>query len=108
MGSSRWSDNEIACALKWKLVRSHGWSGPIPEEDLVRDALPASEVSRGREVCETLKRKEYITYQRGRGFTLKGMPEQAVLARELRDECSYTELQIEATLSPFGRAGGFK
>ena len=108
MSSSRWSDDEIACALKWKLVRAHGWSGPIPEDDLVRDALPATEVSQGREVCERLKQKEYVTYQRGRGFSLKGMPEQAVLARELRDQCSYTELQIEATLSPFGRAGGFE
>ena len=108
MGSSQWSDDEIECALKWKLVRKHGWSGPIPEDDLVRDALPASQVSRGRELCEQLKGKEYVIYQRGRGFSLKGMPEQTVLARELRNECSYTELQIEATLSPLGRAGGFE
>ena len=108
MSGSQWSDDEIECALKWKLVRKHGWSGPIPEEKLVRDALPASEVARGREICETLKQKTYVVYQRGRGFSLKGMPEQAVLARELRDQCGYTELQIEATLSPFGRAGGFE
>ena len=108
MSGSQWSDDEIECALKWKLVRKHGWSGPISEEKLVRDALPASEVARGREICETLKQKTYVVYQRGRGFSLKGMPEQAALARELRDQCSYTELQIEATLSPFGRAGGFE
>ena len=42
------------------------------------------------------------------GFSLKGMPEQAALSRELRDQCGYTALQIEATLSPFGRADGFE
>jgi hypothetical protein len=35
------------------------------------------------------------------------MSQQEDPARELRDRYGYTELQIEATLSPFGRAGGF-
>ena len=107
MAGSRWSDEEIECALLWKLARTHGWSGSIPADDLVRDALPGHEDPRGHEICEELKRMAYVTYQRGQGFSLEGMPEQEELAYELRDRCGYTELQIEATLSPFGRAGGF-
>lgn len=52
-------------------------------------------------------RSRRVAYQRGRGFSLKGMSQQEDPARELRDRYGHTELQIEATLSPFGRAGGF-
>lgn len=101
------SDGDIECEMKWKLCRRHGWSGPVPEDDLVRDSVDSHEIPRGRRIAEALKKESYVIYQRQRGFSLKGMPELDQLARELRDQCGYDAIQIEATISPFRRAGGF-
>lgn len=96
------SDVEIRCKLLWKLCRSHGWGSPVPIDDLVGDALDAVDQGRGRQICDDLKKRPFITYRRGRGLTIKNSPvEQEKIAHILRDECSYTRLQIEATLSRF-------
>lgn len=101
------SDRAILCDLKWVVAR-HTWSTPIPKADLVRLALDAADQGRGKELCDDLKKKSYITWQRGRGFEVKNSPdEQAKLAVELRDTCNYDEIQIEPRLSRFEQAGGF-
>jgi hypothetical protein len=101
------SDADIKCEMKWKLCRKHGWSGPVPEDSLVKDSVDSHEIPRGRRIADDLKKESYVIYQRKRGFSLKGMPELEQLARELRDQCGYNTIQIEATISPFHRAGGF-
>lgn len=102
------ADSEILCQLKWTLASSHSWSGPMPKRDLVDYALDSADQGRGKELCERLKQKSYITWQRGQGFRIKTSPaEQAKLAYELRDECDISELRIQAKLSRFNQTGGF-
>lgn len=101
------SDDTILCRLKWELASSHTWAGPIPKDEFV-NVLDAADQGRGRELAEKLKQKSYVTWQRGRGFGVKNSPdEQAKLAVELRDDCGYLEIQVEAKLSRFEQAGGF-
>jgi hypothetical protein len=97
----RLNDDEIRCRLLWRLVREHGWSKWVPEDSLVNRALPDSEIGRGREVCEALRSEPYLVWQHERGYRIKGLPEQETLARELRDRCDFTELQISSSLSHF-------
>lgn len=53
----------------------------MPKRDLVDYALDSSDQGRGKELCEQLKQKSYITWQWGRGFQIKTSPaEQAKLA----------------------------
>jgi hypothetical protein len=109
MGSSSRSDADIECLMKWKLCRRHGWSQSISKRDLAKATVGSnsSDIPRAERIADGLKKKPYVIYQRQRGFSLKGMPEIERLAYELRDQCSYTEFQIETTVSPFERAGGF-
>ena len=98
----------IKCKLLFKLSRRHGWGAPISKDGLVDQALADSEAQLGRDVCEHLKNEPYISYQRGRGYSIKNNPDaQAQIAFFLRDTCSYSEIRIEATLSRFEQSGGF-
>lgn len=94
-------DDEIRCQLLWRLVREHGWSKWVAEDHLVNRALPNSDIGRGRRICKALRDEPYIIWQRGRGYRIKGLPEQEILARELRDQCAFTEFQIISSLSHF-------
>jgi hypothetical protein len=80
----------------------------MSQKGLLDKALDDDEVPKGREVCDDLKNEPYITFHRGRGYTIKNNPDdQARIAFFLRDTCRYTEVQIEATLSRFDQKGGF-
>lgn len=86
----------------------HTWSGYVSESDLLDAALDTEGHDTGREVIEELKNEPYTVFQHNRGLQLKNDPDsQAIVAFELRDNCGFTELQIEATLSRFLQAGGF-
>lgn len=99
MVAGRWTGSEIRCALLWRLARSHGWANWIPEDDLVR-AVPSHERGRARECIEELCRNALVRYHRTRGLKLAHNRIDA-LARELRDECGFSEFRIETTLSHF-------
>lgn len=104
-GSDR---SSIRCKILWKLARMHTWSGYIDERDLLNAALDTEGHDAGRDVIKELRGEPFTVYQRGQGIQLKNDPDsQALVAFELRDDCNYTELQIEATLSRFFQAGGF-
>lgn len=97
---SRLSDGEIRCQLLWKLARSHAWGRWIPEDALAR-TLPRSERGRARgDVLPTFRGDVITVYRRGYGYKVNH-DEIERLAYYLRDECGYTELRIEATLSHF-------
>ncbi|SFQ13500.1 hypothetical protein SAMN05216277_12219 [Halolamina pelagica] len=90
------------------MARRHGWGNPISADGILDLALEDSEQADGEEFVEQLASEPYITYQRGQGYWIKNDPDsQAQVAFLLTRNCSYTELQIEATLSRFKAAGGF-
>ena len=91
---------EIRCQLLWKLARSHGWARWIPGDDLVR-TLPRSDRERARRVIlPTLRLSPAVVFRPDRGYRIDP-DEFETLAYFLRDECGYSELRIEATLSHF-------
>lgn len=92
---------DIECALLWKLARSHGWSAEVTVENLADEANVRDE-AHAREVARThLADREFIGYHQGRDtIWLEGPPRDAV-CYHLRDECGYSELQIEATFSSY-------
>lgn len=103
------SDSAIRCKLLWKLARMHTWSDYVPVRQLLIAALDTADHDVGRAVVDDLKTEPVTIFQEGRGIRLKNDPDsQAVVAFELRDQCNFTELQIEATLSRFSQAGGFE
>ncbi len=90
------------------MARRHGWGNPITKDGILDLALEDSEQGAGAEVVDELASEPYITHQRDRGYWIKNDPDsQAQVAFLLRQNCSYTELQIETTLSRFEAAGGF-
>jgi hypothetical protein len=94
------TDDEIICRFLWRLARNHGWSSAIPIPDLVAIANIPDE-KRGRRLCETtLTNKRYVGYHRGRNVVWLKVPHDD-LAYDLRDDCGYSTLRIEATLSHF-------
>ena len=100
MAVSRLSDGEIRWQLLWKLARSHGWARWIHSDDLVK-TLPRSERGRARrDVLPTLRGDTMTVYRRGKGYKVDH-DEIERLGYYLRDECGYSELRIEATLSHF-------
>lgn len=108
MSSNRPRDSELKCDLLWKICRRHGWSTPIPKQDLIDLALEDTEQGRGKKLVEELLDEPYIGYQKGAGYSVKNDPDsQAQAAFRLRETCSYSKIQIEATLSRFEQAGGF-
>ncbi len=108
MPPSQKSDSTIKCNLLWKLCRRHGWSTPIPRDDLVIAALESSEQGRGKRLVAELLTEPDISYQRNRGYRIRNSPDaQAYAAFRLRESCGYSTLQIESTLSRFKQAGGF-
>ncbi len=98
--SGQLSDTEIECRLLWRLVRVHGWSQWVPRDALVNNAVPPSDQGRAKTICDDLKMKPYINFQRGQGFRIVGNTENRI-ALFLRDICGYTEIQIESSLSHF-------
>lgn len=100
MAVSRLTEEESRCQLLWKLALCHGWARWIPGDDLVK-TLPRSERARAnREVLPALQRDATTIYRRRRGHKMNHA-EIEPLAYFLRDECGYSALRIEATLSHF-------
>lgn len=100
MAKDRPSDAEIRCQLLFSLSRKHGWGGWVAEDTLIR-TLPKSERGRARQdILLKLRDGPLVVYQRDRGYKIN---HDAIddLAYELRDDCEYSELRIEATLSHF-------
>ncbi len=96
------------CRLLFTLARRHGWGNPITEEGWVDLALEPSNQGRGRDLIDELAAEPYITFQQAEGYRIKNDPDsQAQAAYRLKRHCSYSKLQIEATLSRFEQAGGF-
>lgn len=100
MTNGRASDAEIRCQLLFSLSRKHGWGGWVPEADVIR-TLPKSEHGRARrEILPELRDSPLVIHQRDRGYKINH-DSLSDLAHELRDDCEYSELRIEATLSHF-------
>ena len=100
MTPGRLSDTEIRCQLLFFLSRKHGWAQWIPEDELV-GTVPVSERGRARqEILPELQQSPLTIHQRDRGYKINHDRIED-LAYELRDECTYSELRIEATLSHF-------
>jgi len=94
-------DEEVECALLWKLARTHGWSAEVTVSDLVSDANVTDE-KRAREVARTtLPDKKFVGYHSGKDTIWLDPPPTDELAHYLRDVCGYMELQIEATLDSY-------
>lgn len=91
----------LECALVWKLARAHGWSATVAVTELVREANVADE-REAREVARNrVADRKWVGYHNGRdAIWLRGPPTEDVLYF-LRDECGYTELQIEATFDSY-------
>lgn len=100
MSTDRWTDVEIKCAMLWRLTRNHAWANWIPADDLIR-AVPSHERGNARSLTDELKREPYIEHHGNRGFKIDNSRVN-ILARELRDDCSYSEFRITTTLSHFG------
>lgn len=93
-------EQEVVCQLLWKLARRHGWSQWISLDALVRD-LSVQDERRAREIFEAqVAKKEYVEYHPGREEVKLNVPHEN-LAYDLRDDCGFSELRIEATLSHF-------
>ena len=98
----------LRCRLLWKLSRGHRWGSPVPQRELVENALDAEDVQQGYEICDDLPDEPYIQVGRGGRLGVQNDPDsQAQLAFVLRDQCGFSELRIEATLSRFEQKGGF-
>lgn len=98
----------IRCRLLWKLSRGHRWGNPVPQTELVENALAAEDVQRGDEICDDLTDEPYIQSGRDGQLGIQNDPDsQAKLTFVLRDQCGFSELRIEATLSRFEQKGGF-
>lgn len=91
------SRQDVECALLWKLVRSHGWSNEVAVQDLVDDANVQDE-TQGRDVARNqLATRDFIGYHGGKDTIWVTGPPSDEIAYHLRDECGYSEIQIEAT-----------
>lgn len=99
--SGRPTETELECSLVWHLARSHAWGQWLHEDVLLDRALPASEQGRARrDVLPRLQSRPFVAYRRDRGLRFVGNTEEQIAAF-LKDECGYSELRIEATLSHF-------
>lgn len=101
MTPGRQTDEAIECALLWKLARTHGWSSEVPVSDLASNA-PIQDERRGRDTARNqLSDRSFIGYHQGKDtIWLAGPPTEDVFYY-LRDECGYSELQIEATFDSY-------
>lgn len=89
------------CALLWKLARTHGWSRVADVHDLVADANVDDEAAARDIARNRLAERTFIGFHQGRDeIWLEGPPPVEVFYR-LRDDCGFTELQIEATFSSY-------
>lgn len=95
------SGQDYECALLWKLARSHGWSSEVEVSDLASDANVSDE-QRARDVARTdLASRDFIGYHQGKDTIWLAGPPSDDMFYHLRDECGYSELQIEATFSSY-------
>ena len=92
---------DMECSLIWKLARVHGWSSETPVSDLARDANVTDE-KKAREVAQNqLSDKKFVGYHPGKDtIWLEGPPSDDVFYH-LRDECGYSEIQIDATFGSY-------
>jgi len=100
MAGGRQSDEDIRCALLWRLVREHGWAGPIPEAVLIR-SVASHERGRARDVLDELVDETYIVGDSQRGYRMNHDRADEI-AYELRDTCGFPEFDIEVYFSHFG------
>lgn len=101
MTSGSAGTRDIECALLWKLARTHGWSTEVDVSDLAREAAVQDE-QKARDIARNqLANRDYIRFHPGRDtIWLKGPPCDDA-AYDLRDECGYSEIQIEATFGDY-------
>lgn len=100
MANQQLSDEEMICHLSWRLARIHGWSQSIAVPDLVSQ-INVPDEARARKLCRTkLAAKSDIGYHPGRDEIWIKVPHDD-FAHYLRDNCGYSELRIDATLSHF-------
>lgn len=94
-------DADVECALLWRLARGHGWSSHVSVRPLVSNANVHDE-RKAREVArDQLAARPFVGYHQGRDeIWLTGPPGEDVFYH-LRDDCGYSELQIEATFSSY-------
>lgn len=95
------SDQDIECALLWRLSRDHGWSSEVEVHQLASDANVSDE-KRARDIARNqLAGRPYIGFHQGRDeIWLQGPPSDDV-CYDLRDICGYHPLQIEATFDSY-------
>jgi hypothetical protein len=102
------TESSISCDLLFKFIRRHGWGNPITIKGLTDLALEDSQQGTGQQIAENLVEKPYIhEVQRGKYAVPNDPDSQAQIAFILRENCDYSELRLEATLSRFKQAGGF-
>lgn len=100
MPGGQWTKTEIKCAVLWRMARRHGWANWMTTEEIMR-AVPSHERGRARDLVVELHREPFVEHHPNRGFKIANESID-VLAKELRDVCSFSEFRIEATLSHFG------
>lgn len=100
--------SSVFCDMLFKMIRRHGWGSPISIKGLTDLALEDSQQGTGQQLAEDLVAKPYIKkVQRGKYAIPNDPDSQAQIAFILRENCEYSELRLEATLSRFNQAGGF-
>lgn len=95
------TDQQIECALLWKLARDHGWSTEVEVHQLASDANVNDE-QRARDIARNqLAGQPYIGYHQGKDeIWLHGPPSDDV-CYNLRDNCGYSPIQIETTFDDY-------
>lgn len=92
---------EIECALLWKLARSHGWSRAVGVHALVSAANVDDEAAAGSVARNMLVERDFVGLHQGQDEIWLAAPPREDVFYRLRDDCGYTELQIEATFSSY-------
>lgn len=94
--------DSVLCHMTFKLGRKHTWGSPVPIDQFLQEGFTQAE----REIAEDdivpdIKRGqiEHIGYQNDTIWLRGNKHDEA--AYFLRDQCSYQEYRIEATLSRF-------
>lgn len=95
------STDSVACALVWKLARTHGWSGKVSVSDLAADAAVTNE-KEAREIARnTLPGYDFISYHQGTDNIWLDPPPTDDLADFLSENCGYSRISVEATLDSY-------
>jgi hypothetical protein len=92
---------QIACALTFKLARLHGWSSKIDVADLASKA-PVQNEQKARAVArDVLPSKEFIGHHQGTDQIWLKIPPADGLKEFLTNQCQYSEIQVDATLDSY-------